>query len=120
MRSSRPPRAWLCKVQSGPRGESPTVAQQVLGLLGQGEVQRARGEAPVAARRALERSQALGFGFGEVHAAITLGLAGAISTADAEGTIRGSRFSPPERADCDGLLRYCLGPEPELHAISFP
>lgn len=101
-------------------GNSPTVAQQVLGLLGQGEVQRARRETPVAARRALERSRELRFGFGEAHAAVTLGLAGEISAGDAEAIITNCRFSPPERRDCDGLLRYCLGPEPELHAISFP
>lgn len=99
---------------------SPTVAQQMLGLLGLGEVQRARGIEPIAARDALDRSLELSFAFGVVHAAITLGLAGVIDENDAEALIATSIFDPPERPDRHGLVRFCLGAQPELHPISFP
>lgn len=99
---------------------SPTVAQRVLGLLGHGEVQRARGEPPTAAKAALERSRSLGFGFGIVHAAITLGLAGTIAETEAEAIITGGPFPAPERPDRTGLLRLCIGLSPEQHPIIFP
>jgi hypothetical protein len=67
---------------------SPTLAQELLGLLGLGEVQRARDEQPSAAWRALARSKETSFGYGEVHAAVTLGLAGAIGEDEAERLIR--------------------------------
>lgn len=99
---------------------SPTVAQQLLGLLGLGEVQRLRRERPIAASHALARSRAVGFGFGEVHAAVTLGLAGALDPESAEAVIARSRFNAPTRDDVDGLLRYCVGPDPDAHVICFP
>lgn len=99
---------------------SPTAAQHLLGLLGLGEVQRARAEAPEAARRAFARSQQLGFGYGEVHAAVTLGLAGAMTEEEAESCIAASLYDPVERDDVNGLLRYCVGPDPEQHLLCFP
>lgn len=99
---------------------SPTAAQQMLGLLGLGEVQRARRQQPDAAREALARSRALHFGFGEVHAAVTLGLAGVLSASEAEHIIAASRFNPPQRRDADGLLRFCVGADPAIHSICFP
>ncbi len=99
---------------------SPTLAQELLGLLGLGEVQRLRGERPHAAWQALRRSDESGFGYGQVHAAVTLGLAGAIDVAEAERRIAASVFAPPERDDASGLLRFCQGPDPEAHLLCFP
>ena len=99
---------------------SPTAGQLVLGLLGMAEVQRARGIEVEAAWRALDKSRELEFAFGEVHAAITLGLAAALPLEDAEAIIAHSVFKPPVRPGAEGLLRFCLGPDPALHAISFP
>jgi hypothetical protein len=99
--------------------ESPTAAQRVLGLLGLGEVQRLRGERPAAAHEALRVSADLRFGYGEVHAAVTLGLAGDLSVRAAERRIAESAYEPPV-GDGDGLLRFCLGPHPEVHALCFP
>lgn len=96
---------------------SPTAAQAVLGLA---EVERTRGEEPRAARAALTRSRELGFAFGEVHAAITLGLAGALAEDEVERIIASSAFTAPHRIGHAGLTRFCLGPEPERHALSFP
>ncbi len=100
--------------------DSPTVAQAILGLLGLGEVQRARGEPARASRDALRRSRELGFGYGEVHAAVTLGLTGEMDDRDVEATLAASAFDPPTRTGAAGLERYCLGPRPSLHAMSFP
>lgn len=100
--------------------QSPTLAQEILGLLGLGEVQRARGEEPAAARLALARSEQTRFGYGQVHAAITLGLAGAISGEGAEALIARSTFDPPEVHSRPGLLRFCQGAIPETHILCFP
>ncbi len=100
--------------------DSPTVAQAMLGLLGLGEVQRARGARSEASREALRRSRELKFGYGEVHAAVTLGMTGEMDEHDVEATIARSRFDPPVRANASGLQRYCLGPDPSTHALSFP
>jgi tetratricopeptide (TPR) repeat protein len=99
---------------------SPTLAQELLGWLGLGEVQRARGQEPVAAWRALERSDETGFGYGQVHAAVTLGLAGRLTEEDAERRIAESHFNPPASSQHDGLLRFCQGPTPERHVLCFP
>lgn len=99
---------------------SPTLAQELLGLLGLGEVQRRRGERVIAARHALERSQQTGFGFGVVHAAVTLGLAKEIDEHEAERLIAGSGFMPPSRDGFHGLRRYCVGPDADAHVICFP
>jgi hypothetical protein len=99
---------------------SPTVAQDVLALLGLGEIQRARRQHPQAAEQALERSQALGFAYGTLHAAVTLGLAGVLDVQAAEALIASSGFHAPLRDGAQGLLRFCLGPSPELHALIFP
>jgi hypothetical protein len=99
---------------------SPTLAQQLLGLLGLGEVQRQEGVEPSAPWEALRRSGQLSFGYGEVHAAITLGLAGAISIDEAVRQIEGSVYDPPVRDDEAGLLRYCQGPVAEAHLLCFP
>jgi hypothetical protein len=66
---------------------SPSVAQELLGLLGLGEVQRRHGVKPETAWRALRRSDELGFGYGQVHAAVTLGLAGELEVEEAERSI---------------------------------
>lgn len=100
--------------------QSGTVAQEMLGLLGLGEVERQRSQAPEIARKALRRSVALDFGYGQVHAAITLGLSGETSPEEAERQIDASRFRPPTREDEQGLLRYCQGPDPEKHLLYFP
>lgn len=99
---------------------SPTLAQQLLGLLGLGEAQRQQGVEPSAAWEALRRSEELSFGYGEVQAAVTLGLAGAISTEEAEQRIESSVYDPPVRDDEAGLLRYCQGPVAEEHLLCFP
>jgi len=115
-------RGRLSDAEDGYRrlARSPTVAQELLGLLGLGEVQRAEGLRPVAALHALERSRATRFGYGEVHAAVTLGLAGVIDKDEAERIVADSAFPPPERGDADGLLRFCTGPDPTTHALHFP
>jgi tetratricopeptide (TPR) repeat protein len=99
---------------------SPTLAQELLGLLGLAEVQRQGGDKPEAGLRALRRSAEVGFGYGEVHAAVTLGIAGELSLDEAERRIDASVYEPPIRGDATGLLRYCLGPEPEQHLLCFP
>lgn len=99
---------------------SPTLAQQLLGLLGLGEVQRARGEGPTAARKALAISDEHAFGFGQVHACVTLGLAGAMDPDEAERRIAAGVFKPPERPDADGLRRFCQDADAERHALCFP
>ena len=99
---------------------SPTLAQEMLGLLGLGEVQRRRRNTPTMAERALRRSKLFGFGYGQVHAAVTLGLAGQISTEEAEAHISGSLYVPPIRGDVGGLLRFCQGADPERHLLCFP
>jgi len=99
---------------------SPTVAQELLGLLGLGEVQRRNGIKPEAAWRALRRSDELGFGYGQVHAAVTLGLAGELGVEAAEQRIVASVYDPPVRDDATGLLRFCQGPAPEEHLLCFP
>jgi tetratricopeptide (TPR) repeat protein len=99
---------------------SPTLAQQLLGLLGLGEVQRQEGVAPSAAWEARRRSRKLSFGYGEVHAAVTLGLAGAISIDEADRQIESSVYDPPVRDDAAGLLRYCQGPVAGEHLLCFP
>jgi len=99
---------------------SPTVAQELLGLLGLGEVQRRLGVKSEAAWRALRRSDELGFGYGQVHAAVTLGLAGEMDATDAERRIAASVYAPPIRGEATGLLRYCQGPIPEEHLLCFP
>lgn len=100
--------------------ESPTVAQRVLGMLGIGEVQRARHECPEASWSALRLSDELSFGFGQVHACVTLGLAGAMAEDEAERRIGASLFQAPQRDDVRGLLRFCQGQDPELHLLCFP
>jgi len=99
---------------------SPTLAQQLLGLLGLGEVQRSRGEEPSAAREALRLSDERSFGFGRVHACVTLGLAGAMSADEAERRIAVDDFRAPERPDADGLLRFCQGTDAARHVLCFP
>lgn len=99
---------------------SPTVAQDVLARLGRGEVQRACGQHPHFAQEALERSRELGFAYGTLHAAVTLGLAGVLDLEAAEAQIVSGGFPAPCRDDERGLLRFCLGPSPVLHALSFP
>jgi hypothetical protein len=51
---------------------------------------------------------------------VTLGLAGVIDQEEAEAIIERSVFDPPERTDVDGLHRFCVGPDAELHGIYFP
>ena len=92
--------------------DSPTLAQELLGRLGLGELQRQRGEQPRDAWRALARSDELGFGYGQVHAAITLGLAGEITPAEAEQRISDSVYDPPVRPGETGLTRFCQGTDP--------
>jgi tetratricopeptide (TPR) repeat protein len=99
---------------------SATLAQRVLGLLGAGEVQRHRGREPVGASEALRVSDERSCGFGQVHACVTLGLAGAMDVAEAERRIAASVYDPPVRADADGLLRFCQGPNPDDHVLCFP
>ncbi|MGZ6609308.1 MAG: SIR2 family protein [Solirubrobacteraceae bacterium] len=99
---------------------SPTLAQEILGLLGLGELQRAQHVTPDASWNALRRSDATGFGYGQVHAAITLGLAGELSPSDIEHRIFASTYQPPVRDDIDGLRRYCQGPDPDEHLLCFP
>lgn len=77
-----------------------------------GEVQRARSQRPAAAEQALARSQQLGFGYGIAHAAITLGLAGAITAEEAERLVADSGFPAPELGRVQGLQRFCLGRTP--------
>lgn len=99
--------------------QSQTLAQELLGLLGIAEVQRQSGEPPKAAWVAKRRSTEVGFGYGEVHSSVTLGLAGEISVEEAERLIHSSVYVPPMR-DAPGLLRYCQGPDPEQHLLCFP
>ncbi len=99
---------------------SPTVAQEVLGLLGLAEVQRATGEPPWAAWRALRRSDELSFGYVRVHAALTLGLAGQIDDEQAERYIAASVYKPPVLNHGTGLRRYCQGSNPAKHILCFP
>jgi len=100
--------------------DSPTLAQELLGRLGLGELQRRRGEQPRDAWRALARSDELGFGYGQVHAAITLGLAGEITLAEAEQRISDSVYDPPVRPGETGLTRFCQGADPSAHVLCFP
>jgi tetratricopeptide (TPR) repeat protein len=100
--------------------DSPTLAQGLLGLLGLGEVQRSRGEEPSASWTALQRSDELGFGYGQVHAAITLGLAAALDAREAEQLIADSVYSPPVRPRQAGLMRFCQGADPADHVLCFP
>ena len=83
-------------------------------------MQRAIGEEPTYARSALTLSRRLGFAYGEVHAAVTLGLAGCMPLSEAEAIIAASNFLPPSRTGGRDLLRFSLGPRPELHPLSFP
>jgi len=99
---------------------SPTLAQRVLGLLGLGEVERARGEEPAAAWAALRLGDERGCGYAQVHACVTLGLAGAMDAEEAERRIAASVFDPPVRDDAEGLLRFCQGPDPARHILCFP
>ncbi len=99
---------------------SPTLAQELLGRLGLGELQRRRGEQPKDAWHALTRSDELGFGYGQVHAAITLGLAGEITTTEAEQRIADSVYDPPVRPGETGLTRFCQGADPSAHVLCFP
>jgi len=99
---------------------SPTLAQELLGRLGLGEVQRRRGERPLDAWRALQRSDDVGFGYGQVHAAITLGLAGELSQAEAERRIADSVYDPPARPGEAGLSRFCQGADAAAHVLCFP
>jgi hypothetical protein len=101
-------------------GSSPNLAQEVLGLLGLGEVQLARGEEPEAAWRALRRSEQTAFGYGQVHAALTLAFAGRIEDARAEELIAAVALPAPVRSDVGGLRRFCQGPDPALHLLCFP
>jgi hypothetical protein len=55
-----------------------------------------------------------------MHAAITLGLAGAISTDEVERHIKSSVYDPPVRDDEAGLLRFCQGPVAAEHLLCFP
>ena len=100
--------------------QSPTAAQKILGLLGWGEVQVRRGAKPEAAWRALHQSDELGFGYGQVHAAITLGLAGEMAGEEAELKIAASVYDPPARADVTGLHRFCQGVDSDEHLLCFP
>jgi hypothetical protein len=100
--------------------DSPTLAQELLGRLGLGELQRRRGEQPRDAWRALARSDELGFGYGQVHAAITLELAGEITPAEAEQRISDSVYDPPVRLGETGLTRFCQGTDPSAHVLCFP
>lgn len=104
----------------GSLSRSRTIAQELLGWLGLGEVQRQRGERPEASWTALRRSRAVGFGYGEVHAAVTLGLAGEITEEAAEEQIAHSVYVPPVRDDVAGLGRYCQGRDPTAHVLCFP
>jgi tetratricopeptide (TPR) repeat protein len=99
---------------------SPTLAQHLLGLLGLGEIQRRRREDPAAAREALVVSDRRRFGFGQVHACVTLGLAGAMSLDEAEQRIADSIFDPPVCDGVRGLLRFCQGPDSQQHLLCFP
>jgi hypothetical protein len=99
---------------------SPNLAQEILGLLGLGEVQARQGSTPEASWRALRRSEQADFGYGRVHAAVTLGLSGEIEEPDAEELIAASRLRSPTREDVDGLRRYCQGPDPVPHLLCFP
>lgn len=83
-------------------------------------MQRQQGVEPSAAWEALRRSRQLSFGYGEVHAAITLGLARAISIDEVERHIKSSVYVPPVRDDKAGLLRFCQGPVAEEHLLCFP
>ena len=87
--------------------------------IGLAEVQRQSGERPKAAWLARSRNTEVGFGYGEVHSVVTLGLADEIATEDAERLIRASAYVPPTR-EAPGLLRFCLGPDPEHHLLCFP
>jgi|GEM_PF-6129875 hypothetical protein len=98
---------------------SPTVAQEILGLLGLGEVQRRTGRVPEASWQAMRRSDELGFGYGQVHAAVTLALAGETTDCEAEAHITASTFQPPTTS-APGLLRYAQGAEPDQHVLCFP
>lgn len=100
--------------------QSHIVGPEISGLLGLGEVQRMGGREPEAAWRALRRSDELGFGYGQVHAAVTLALADAMAVEAAERRIAASAYDAPVRDDVKGLLRYCLGPAPEQHVLCFP
>jgi hypothetical protein len=99
---------------------STTLAQELLGRLGLGEVQRSRGERPSEAWTALRRSDELGFGYGQVHAAITLGLAGEMTLNEAEQRISESVYDPPVRDGETGLTRFCQGADPAQHVLCFP
>jgi hypothetical protein len=87
---------------------------------GLGELQRLGGAEPEAAQRALVASMELGFGYGQVHAAVTLGLAGAVDVDEAERFVAERCYQPPVRDDAEGLLRFCQGPVPEQHILCFP
>lgn len=101
--------------------DSPRVVHSVLGLLGIGECQRARGVDPEAARRALEMSQAGTFPFGVIHAAITIALVEDAFEKKAGQIIAASGYPAPTRSDGEhGVRRYCLGPKPEEHRMAFP
>ena len=101
-------------------GHSPNLAQEILGLLGLGEIQLRQGTEPEAAWRALRRSEKTDFGYGRVHAAVTLGLAGQLEETRAEELIARSSLRAPEREDVAGLRRFCQGPDPDLHLLCFP
>jgi hypothetical protein len=48
----------------------------------------------------------LGFGYGQVHAAVTWGLAGQLDVEEAEQRIAASVYDPPVRDDATGLLHF--------------
>jgi len=68
----------------------------------------------------MARSDELGFGYGQVHAAVTLGLAGALTVDEAERRIAASAYRAPVRTDADGLRRFCQGPVADEHVLAFP
>ncbi len=101
--------------------ESNHLIHAILALLGLGECQREERERPEAAERALERSRAAGVRFGALHALVTLGRDEPRRTSECEAEIARLGYPAPERTDgTTGLLRFCLGPDPERHQIAFP
>jgi len=97
------------------------IIHAILGLLGLGECQREQATRPEAAERALTLSRRVGMRFGALHALVTLGLADRDRVDSIEREIRELDYGAPERDDgMTGLLRFCLGPEPDRHLIAFP
>lgn len=100
---------------------SPHLIHALLGLLGLGEVQRETGRSPQASSRALALARSRGVPYVALHALVTLGLSNPDRSADCELQIAALDYPAPVRDDgADGVLRFCLGPEPERHFDYFP